>query len=73
MTTFTRVLAYGLGALLLAGLVLLALAGVAAATALLVTAGAVVLLIAFGGLMGGRHSSGADAPAEDDRGGKMEP
>lgn len=71
MTTLARVLAYGLGALLLAGLVLLAVAGVSAAVALVVTAVAVVALIAMGGAFrGGRP--GADAPGEDDTSGTME-
>ncbi|HAM01946.1 MAG TPA: hypothetical protein DCQ30_06910 [Acidimicrobiaceae bacterium] len=68
MTTITRVLAYGLGALLLAGVVLLALAGVSAAVALVITALAVVALIIMGGAFRGRPPGppAADAP-EDDR------
>lgn len=58
MTTLSRVLAYGLGALLVGGLVVLAVAGVPAATAVLVTAGAVLALIIVGGAMRGRRSSG---------------
>jgi membrane protein implicated in regulation of membrane protease activity len=74
VTTFTRVLAYGLGALLLAGVVLLALAGVSAAVALLITAVAVVVLIIMGGAFRGRPSAtpGAGAPEEDDGDGTME-
>lgn len=72
MTTFTRILAYGLGALLLAGIVLLALAGVQAAVALVITALAVVALIVMGGAFRGRGTSSADAPGEEDRGGTME-
>ncbi len=69
MTTITRVLAYGLGALLLAGVVLLALAGVSAAVALVITALAVVALIIMGGAFRGRPPGppAADAPEEDDR------
>jgi len=52
----TRVLAYGLGALLLAGVVLLAAAGVPAATAVVVTAAAVIAMIALGSILGGRRT-----------------
>ena len=74
MTTFTRVLAYSLGALLLALVVLLALAGVSAAVALVITAVAVVVLIVMGGAFRGRPSAapGAGAAEEDDRDGTME-
>ena len=56
MTRLTRILAYGMGALLLAVVVLLALAGVSAAVALVVTAVAVLTMIALGGLLGGRST-----------------
>lgn len=64
MTNLTRFLAYGLGFVLVAGLVILAVAGVSAARALAATAGAMVLLVALGGLLGGRrNSAGSSSPA----------
>ncbi len=74
-----RVLTYGLGLLLLAGFVVLALAGVPAAIGVLVTAGAVLAMIALGGQMGGRHGSArasgppaGGAPETGPDGGTME-
>ena len=51
-----RVAAVLLGLALFAGLVVLAVAGVSAATAVLVTAGAVVAMIGLGNAVGGRHT-----------------
>lgn len=52
----TRLVAYGLGALLVAGIVLLAAAGVPAAVAVIVTVVAVVAMIALGSILGGRNT-----------------
>ena len=51
-----RVAAVVLGLALFAGLIVLAVAGVSAATAVLVTAGAVVVMIGLGNAVGGRHT-----------------
>ena len=77
MTAFTRVLAYGLGALLVAGFVVLAVAGVPAARIIVITGFAVVAMIVLGGAFGGRRGTGrssgpADAaPGHGDQSGKM--
>jgi hypothetical protein len=51
-----RIVAWGGGALVVAGVIVLAVAGVAGATAVLITAVALVGMIALGGVMGGRHT-----------------
>jgi hypothetical protein len=51
-----RVAAVLLGVALFAGLIVLAVAGVSAATAVLVTAGAVVAMIGLGNAVGGRQT-----------------
>jgi len=51
-----RVAAALLGIALFAGLIVLAVAGVSAATAVLVTAGAVVAMIGLGNAVGGRQT-----------------
>jgi len=51
-----RVAAVFLGLAAFAGLIVLAVAGVSGATAVLVTAGAVVGMVALGNLVGGRHT-----------------
>lgn len=51
-----RVVAWALGALTLAGLVVLAVAGLSGALAILLTAGALVSMIALGSILGGRHT-----------------
>ena len=51
-----RVAAVLLGLALFGGLVVLAVAGVTGATAVLVTAGAVVAMIGLGNAVGGRHT-----------------
>ncbi len=56
MTTLSRVVAYVLAAALAGGLAVLAVAGVPAATAVLVTGGAVLALIVLGGSVGGRRT-----------------
>ena len=77
MTAFTRVLAYGLAALLVAGFVVLAVAGVPGARIIVITGFAVVAMIVLGGAFGGRRgtrrpSGPADAaPRQGDPGGKM--
>jgi hypothetical protein len=58
VTTVSRVLAYGLGALLLAGLVILGVAGVPAARAIVVTGVAVLVMIVLGGAFRGRRRPG---------------
>jgi drug/metabolite transporter (DMT)-like permease len=75
-----RVAAVLLGLALFAGLVVLAVAGVTAATAVLVTAGAVVVMIGLGNAVGGRHTpnraphaaSAADEAASADEAGTSE-
>ncbi len=51
-----RVAAFLLGLALFGGLIVLAVAGVSAATAVLVTGGAVVVMIGLGNAVGGRHT-----------------
>jgi hypothetical protein len=51
-----RLAAVLLGLLFFAGLVVLAVAGVSGATAVLITAGAVVAMIGLGNAVGGRHT-----------------
>ncbi|HVA02651.1 MAG TPA: hypothetical protein VMU64_02790 [Acidimicrobiales bacterium] len=51
-----RIAAVILGVALFGGLVVLAIAGVTAATAVIITAGAVVLMIGLGNAVGGRHT-----------------
>jgi hypothetical protein len=51
-----RVAAALFGLALFGGLIVLAIAGVSAATAVLVTAGAVVAMIGLGNAVGGRHT-----------------
>jgi drug/metabolite transporter (DMT)-like permease len=51
-----RVAAVVLGLVLFGGLVVLAVAGVSGATAVLVTAAAVVVMIGLGNLVGGRKT-----------------
>lgn len=51
-----RVAAVILGLALFGGLIVMAVAGVTAATAVLVTAGAVVAMIGLGNAVGGRHT-----------------
>ncbi len=51
-----RVAAALLGLALFGGLIVLAVAGVSAATAVLVTGGAVVVMIGLGNAVGGRHT-----------------
>ncbi len=74
MTTFTRVLAYGLAGLLVVAVGILAVAGVTAARALFVTAVGIFLMIALGSLMGCRRGrdEGPAVPEGEDRGGTME-
>ncbi len=74
-----RVAAVLLGLALFAGLVVLAVAGVTAATAVLVTAAAVVVMIGLGNAVGGRHTPnrapsvpGSDASADADEAGTSE-
>jgi membrane protein implicated in regulation of membrane protease activity len=77
VTTLTRVLAYGLAAVLVGGFVVLALAGVPAARIIVITALAVVAMIGLGSAFGGRRSSGRPsgrqdaAPGAGDEGGTM--
>ncbi len=68
-----RVAAVLLGLALFAGLIVLAVAGVTAATAVLVTAGAVVAMIGLGNAVGARHTPnraplGGPAAADDEAG-----
>ena len=70
MTLLSRVLAYALAVGLFGGLVVLAVAGVPAATAVLVTAGAVVALIVMGGAFRGRRAP--PGPPRGGPGGTME-
>jgi hypothetical protein len=74
VTTFTRVLAYGLVVVLVGAVGVLALAGVTAALALLVTAVGIFVMIALGSLMGGRRGrdDGPAVPDGEERGGTME-
>ena len=51
-----RIAAVVLGVVLFGGLVVLAIAGVSAATAVIITAAAVVLMIGLGNAVGGRHT-----------------
>jgi hypothetical protein len=51
-----RVAAVILGLVLFAGLIVMAMAGVSAATAVLITAGAVMAMIILGNAVGGRHT-----------------
>jgi drug/metabolite transporter (DMT)-like permease len=70
-----RIAAVVLGLVLFGGLVVLAVAGVTAATAVIVTAAAVVVMIGLGNAVGGRHAPNrspyppqphpTDAAAED--------
>jgi drug/metabolite transporter (DMT)-like permease len=53
----------GLG--VFAGLIVMAVAGVTAATAVLVTAAAMLAMIALGSLLGARRTPGASPDAED--------
>jgi len=57
VTTLSRVVAYGLAVALAGGLVVLAVAGVPAATAVLVTGAAVFVMIVLGGAVGGRSGT----------------
>jgi hypothetical protein len=69
-----RIAAVLLGLVLFGGLIVLAVAGVTGATAILVTAGAVVAMIGLGNAVGGRHTpnrapyqpgtDGVDAPED---------
>ena len=74
MRTLSRVLAYGLAALLLVMVLALAVAGVSAARALFITAVGIFLMIALGSLMRGRRDrdGGSAVPDGEDRGGTME-
>jgi len=63
-----RLAAVLLGLLLFAGLVVLAVAGVSGATAVLITAGAVVAMIGLGNAVGGRHTPNR-APYRPETGG----
>ena len=74
MTTLSRVLAYGLVAVLVVAVGILAVAGVTAARVLFVTAVGLFLMIALGSLMGGRggRDQGRAVPDDEDRGGTME-
>ena len=62
-----RVAAAVLGVVLFGGLIVLAVAGVPAATAVLITAAAVVVMIGLGNAVGGRHTPNRSpyAPASD--------
>lgn len=60
MTTFTRIVAYGLAVAVAGFVVVLAIAGVSAAVALVVTAVAVLAMIALGGIFGGRRAAERD-------------
>lgn len=79
MTTLSRVLAWVLAVALVGGLVVLSVAGVPAATAVLVTAAAVVVMIVLGGAVGGRGGTkrapqarpGPSGSGEGDAGGTM--
>ena len=51
-----KIAAAVLGVVLFGGLVVLAIAGVSAATAVIITAAAVVLMIGLGNAVGGRHT-----------------
>jgi hypothetical protein len=51
-----RVAAAVLGVVLFGGLIVLAIAGVTAATAVIITAAAVVVMIGLGNAVGGRHT-----------------
>ncbi len=51
-----RVAAAVLGVVLFGGLIVLAIAGVSAATAVIITAAAVVVMIGLGNAVGGRHT-----------------
>jgi hypothetical protein len=51
-----RVAAAILGVVLFGGLIVLAIAGVSAATAVIITAAAVVVMIGLGNAVGGRHT-----------------
>jgi drug/metabolite transporter (DMT)-like permease len=63
-----RVAAALLGLALFGGLIVLAVAGVSAATAVLVTGAAVVVMIGLGNAVGGRHTPNQApyVPATDD-------
>ncbi len=62
-----RIAAVVLGLVLFGGLVVLAVAGVTAATAVIVTAAAVVVMIGLGNAVGGRHTpNGSPYPPEPD-------
>lgn len=86
MTLLARIAAYGLGLAVLGFLMVLALAGVPAAIALVVTAAGVLVMISLGSLVGGRQtpnrdpmawpppppgSEGGDAPGGGPPGGTM--
>ena len=77
-----RLAAVVLGIAAFGALIVLAVAGVSGATAVLVTAGAVVAMIGLGNAVGGRHTPdrapydaghAADADADADRHGAPEP
>jgi hypothetical protein len=57
-----KVVAWVGGLVVLAGLIVLAVAGTSGATAILVTGVALVGMIALGGTMGGRHTPTAAPP-----------
>ncbi len=64
-----RVAAVIIGFVVFGGLVVLAIAGVTAATAVIITAAAVVVMIGLGNAVGGRHTpTRAPFPADDDAG-----
>ena len=51
-----RIVAYVGAAVVVGGLIVMAVAGIAGATAILVTVGALVVMVILGGQMGGRHT-----------------
>jgi hypothetical protein len=59
----TRIATWIVALLALALLVAMSAAGVTAATALLVAAAAIVVMIALGGILGGRHTPNTDPRA----------
>jgi hypothetical protein len=67
-----RVAAVLFGLALFAGLVVLAVAGVSGASAVLITAGAVVAMIGLGNAVGGRHTPNR-APYRPDTTGPADP
>jgi hypothetical protein len=56
------------GVVVFAGLIVMAVAGIAGATAVLVTLGALLAMIFLGGQMGGRHTPNVPPVVPDEKG-----